>query len=86
MAAVSFCFGRDLLPGDEAMVMTADDMAIGFLNARSTIAPALMDMDLVTLDASFVMIGDILTNFGAREEELVELARESARLRLEPVH
>ena len=32
------------------------------------------------------MIGDVLTHFGVSEAQLVRLARESARIRLEPVH
>jgi hypothetical protein len=66
--------------------LTADDMAAGFVNPRSTVAPALMDLDLATLAASFMMIGDVLTHSGVSDAQLVLLARESARMRLEPVH
>ena len=43
-------------------------------------------MDLTALAASFIMIGDVLAHSGVSEAQLVLLARESARMRLEPVH
>ena len=51
--------------------LTADDLATGFVNAKSAIAPALLDMDLVTLAASFMMIGDVLAHSGISEAQLV---------------
>jgi hypothetical protein len=33
-----------------------------------------------------MMIGDVLTHSGVSDAQLVLLARESARMRLEPVH
>jgi hypothetical protein len=50
--------------------------------AARDIAPAMQRADLATLIAAFALIGDVLTAFGITEAQLVELARQSARLRL----
>jgi hypothetical protein len=71
-----------------AKVRSIDDLGQGFngctsLGRRSgrrggRARIALEDMNLATLAASFVMIGDILTHSGVSEAQLVELAREGA--------
>lgn len=64
------------------MDITADDLAVGFVIAARDIAPAMQRMEMATLVAAFALIGDVLTTFGITEAQLVELARESARLQL----
>ena len=68
--------------------LTADDMAIGFVNARSALA-ARHDgyrRPARTLAAAFVIIGDLLSHSGVSETELVRLARQSAHIDLEAAH
>jgi hypothetical protein len=63
-----------------------DDLAVGFKIAARDIAPALRQAEneygLTPLISAFVMLGDVLTAFGVTEEQLVGLARESARMQL----
>jgi hypothetical protein len=65
---------------------TPDDLADRFRIAGRDIALAMQRSEeqygLVTLISSFVMLGDILTAFGVTEAQLVELARQSARIQL----
>lgn len=69
---------------------TVDDLAAGFRIATRDIAPAIQRAEaehgLTALIGAFVMLGDILAAFGLVEEQLVELARLSARMQLEPAH
>jgi hypothetical protein len=62
--------------------LTPDDLAAGFVSAAREIAPAMQRMELAALVAAFALLGDVLTAFGLTEAQLVELARESARLQL----
>lgn len=67
-----------------------DDLAAGFRIATRDIAPAIQRAEVehgpTALISAFVMLGDILTALGVAEEQLVELARLSARMQLEPAH
>jgi hypothetical protein len=67
---------------------TVDDLAAGFAIASRDIATALKlaqdQYGVTALISAFVMLGDILTAFGATEEQLVKLAREAAHISLEP--
>ena len=64
---------------------TVDDLAAGFAIVSRDIGPTIQRMEAeygqTTLISAFVMLGDILTGFGATEEQLVELARQAARVR-----
>jgi hypothetical protein len=64
------------------MDITPVDLAAGFAVAARDIAPTMQRADLATLIAAFALIGDVLTAFGVTEAQLVELARQSARMRL----
>jgi hypothetical protein len=72
-----------------AQVPALADIAAGFRIAGRRIAPAIRLTDdrhgPTVLVAAFVMLADILSAFGIREEELVRLARQGARMRLEQV-
>ena len=65
---------------------TVDDLAAGFAIAGRDIAPALQRAEdqygPTALISAFVMLGDVLAAFGVTEEQLVELARQSARMQL----
>jgi hypothetical protein len=69
---------------------TVDDLAAGFRIATRDLAPAIQRAEVehcpTALISAFVMLGDILTAFGVTEEQLVDLARLSARMQLEPTH
>jgi hypothetical protein len=69
---------------------TVDDLAAGFAIASRDIGPAIQRAEVeygqTALIGAFVMLGDILTAFGATEEQLVELARQSTRIQLEPTY
>jgi hypothetical protein len=58
----------------------------GFKIAARDIAPAIQRAEdqygPTTLLSAFVMLGDILSAFGVTEAQLVELARQSARIQL----
>lgn len=62
--------------------ITPDALAAGFALAALDIAPSLQGMELAALIGSFAMMADVLRAFGISEAQLIELARESARLRL----
>lgn len=65
---------------------TPDDLAAGFVIAGRDIAPAIQRAEdqhgPTALISAFVMLGDVLTAFGVTEAQLVELARQSARIQL----
>jgi hypothetical protein len=69
---------------------TVDDLAAGFAIASRDIAPALKlaqdQYGVTALVSAFVMLGDILTAFGVTEQQLVELTRQAAHLRLAQTH
>jgi hypothetical protein len=66
------------------MDLTPDDLTAGFIIATRDIPPALQRAEdqhgLAALIAAFAPIGDVVTAFGIPEAQLVELARQSARL------
>ena len=68
---------------------TLADIAAGLRVAGRSIAPAIRWTEdrhgRTVLVVAFVMLADILSAFGIREEELVRLARQGARMRLEQV-
>lgn len=69
---------------------TPDDIAAGFTIARGGIAAAFHEAEErhgpTVLVSAYVMLGDILTSFGLREDELVELARQGARMQSARTH